>query len=413
MSVGFGLISSLLYHQASLHEILDSGVTTEHFVEDEQRVFDCIMAHFQQFGVLPNMQTITLLVGKTPQKFPDEPVTYWVQQVLERKERRDLLQASEDIKKCLAADNLEAARGILRKSYINIKSSKESKKLIPAGMLFKKVIEIHDRRQRSAELSGISLGFPFLDEITDGAQPGDLIVISGNTGVGKSYLLLKMLLAACALNIRPMYVSLEMSALHCARRILALLSNVTESNIRLGSLSFWARNKILETIENFSEESPFDLFEGNLCAKVEHLGLKILELQPKIVYIDGAYLLQTDMRTSAKWEKVTATVEMLKMFSLEYKIPIVCTYQFNKKGPGISNIGLSSAIPQLASIVLSIDEMRNENTFPSRYGAEYKELTIFKGRSGERGKIAILYDMQRMNILQHMVPSEDISEGYL
>jgi replicative DNA helicase len=52
--------------------------------------------------------------------------------------------------------------------------------------------EYEDRKRAPAQFSGIQTGFKPLDDLTNGAKPGDLWFIGANTGEGKSFLLSNM-----------------------------------------------------------------------------------------------------------------------------------------------------------------------------------------------------------------------------
>lgn len=123
------------------------------------------------------------------------------------------------------------------------------------------------------------------------------------------------------------------------------------------------------------------------------------------VYIDGAYLLQssTNKRLSP-FERVSTVAHIIKKSTTELDIPSVCSWQFNrdavgkKKGKGagvevagLENIGMSDAIGQLSSIVISMMQEESVETMESRL------LTLLKGRDGETGQWRINWDFINMN----------------
>jgi len=154
------------------------------------------------------------------------------------------------------------------------------------------------------------------------------------------------------------------------------------------------------------------LMQGTFNTTVEDIFIRVKELRPTSLYVDGAYLLRSKNKNQARWERVTETAEFLKLIASEFNIPTISTYQFNRKGPGLGNIGYSDAVGQLASIVIGIEE--DEAVAQTSWGAKQtKLLTLFKGREGERGQIRILYDMEHMQIRQQEIVSGfDSEESY-
>jgi replicative DNA helicase len=272
------------------------------------------------------------------------------------------------------------------------------------------VLEGHDKRQRSGQMAGIPFGFEYIDNMSDGAQAGDTIAVVGRPSVGKSYIMFKMILTAYAAGYMPLVISMEMSAVQCARRLLALYSSVPANSIRFGKLSHWGRQKLLAGINRLPSDFIFPIIQGSLDITIDSIEAKIRDARPAAVYIDGAYLIRTKAYIKARWDRVAEVAEIMKKYAGKYDIPIFASYQFNKQGAGsLANIGGSDAIGQLASIVFSIDEEKAMSD-AARRGIFYKTLELIKGREGEKGKILLLYNMIQMLIEQHSVV-EDFSVG--
>ena len=125
--------------------------------------------------------------------------------------------------------------------------------------------------------------------------------------------------------------------------------------------------------------------------------IKVQEVKPDILYIDGAYLLKTRERTGARWERVAATAEGIKDLSLTLSIPVVGTYQFNRKGPGdLAHIGGSDVIGQLASIVLSLSCSTKINISGKKVpdcSNRIKHMEVIKGREGENMQIDLDFSL--------------------
>jgi hypothetical protein len=140
--------------------------------------------------------------------------------------------------------------------------------------------------------------------------------------------------------------------------------------------------------------------EGSLKTTIEDIATRVQELRPTILYIDGAYMVQTATKHKAKWERVSEVAEYMKMMAKDFNIPVIASWQFNRKGPGsLGNIMYSDSVGQLASIVAAIenDDVEGRTQWDAR---STKRFTLLKGREGEKGKLRVMYDMTRMEITQ-------------
>lgn len=407
MSIGLAVIHKVLTEGLSLTVLAESGLCRDDFVDVEQDVFDMVHSHFDTFNRLPQLRTVYEETDVRIPDFPDEPLAYWVAAILDRSRGKMLLEGGKEIQNLAGSDDIPAAVARAQELLYAINQQNITDSVVPLHTAFDQALAEHDARQHSSGLRGISFGFPFLDAVSDGAQGGDTVALVGRPGTGKSFLLLWMALQAFKDKKQPLYFTPEMSVLQCGRRLLALETSVPASLVKLGRISHYGRQNIMAKLETlFAEyDHRFDLMQGSLSTSVEDLILRVRDIRPDVLYVDGAYLLRTKRRFQSKWERVAEVAEILKGISLEFDIPVISVYQFNrtgKKNAGIGSIAFSDVIGQLASIVLSIqdDDVGRVDGWDC---LQHKLLTLCKGRDGERGQIQILYDMMRMTFTQTQI----------
>jgi len=411
MSVGLGFLRKLIIDAIPVSKLSDYGVRKEDFEKDEITVLEVVSDLFRSYGKMPELATVERLSG-VKLDFPDEPIDFWADGVRERALSRMVVGATEEVMDRLKEGDLGEVRTILQDLVLSFDSRNPEESVVEFGDAAKDVLEFHDDRQSAGRMFGIPFGFPYLDELSDGAQPGDTIAVVGRPSEGKSYVLLKMALEAHRSGKVPLVVTMEMSVLQCARRVLAMRTGVPASMIRLGRLGAFARKKIVADISELDRkyDNSFYFFRGSLKSTVDDLVLRVQELKPDVLYVDGAYMLRVRSAAGkARWERIAEAAETLKMIASDFNIPVIATYQFNRKGPGsLAHIGGADVISQLASIVISI-ETEGESTdtglisWPAR---QYKIFELLKGREGERGKIRVCFDMQRMKLEQDSVITE-------
>lgn len=408
MSVGFGLLKSVLAQGPDAFVSLsDNGITAEVLQGNESIVFSTIEQFYLNYGELPSFETIEVdsEVSVPWDNFPIEPLAYWISQV---KEREMLLRAGTFItnaQNALGGRNLEQLRECIQQAYVQLEegiNDHSVKSIIEAS---NDAVDQHNQIQQNSTIPGIPFAFPYLNLISGGAWGGDLICYAGRPGTCKSYIILNEAMNAHIAGYKVLFVSMEMSILQCARRVLALRTFVNYTRLRLGRVSEFGMQRIAEDISSMSDQLPFQFLSGGVFGTVDRIYAQIKHYRPDIVYIDGAYLVRPTSKGGQRWEKALQVLEILKKVALTENIPVVITYQFNKAAPGtLEGIAMTDGVSQLSSVVISIEAEGNSEDSISR-PIQYRTLKLLKGREGETGKIRVALDFDRMEFTQDTVIS--------
>jgi replicative DNA helicase len=385
--------------------LLDNGLLRSDFVQDELRVFDFLVNYIEKYDVMPGLQTIEVELGVKFQKIPDNPMEYWIDQLKLRSEQSRIVSAIRSLDDFLKENKVEEALAYLRDTVADLDQRSLGEHLVDIRHAFREVIRWHKKRQLMPDLGGVPFGFPFLDIVSDGAQKGDSIAVVGRPGTGKTYMLLKIMLSAFNEGFSPLIVTTEMPIVQCARRLLAMMTHTPANMLRFGRVTAFVHKRFDELLEELQKnpEHRFYFMQGSLNTTVEDIALMIRDARPTVVGIDGAYMLRMRTDASAKWERVTSIAEATKSMAVEFDIPIVSTYQFNRRGPGsLGNIAFSDAVGQLASIVIGVqfDSDIEEDAISTWEPKHFRILELLKGREGERGTLRVSYDLHNMIIKQ-------------
>lgn len=421
-SVGFGLLHSLLQGSDRFSSLTDFGISAEHFFEKELTAYEFIKGFILEHSTYPQAGTVARHIGELSvfDGLENEPIGYWVEEVKERKRFSDIRDTLLNVKSRLDSGSVSDAIDTLGSSYLRLRESYSVQRLEELRELQQRVLEKHDETQNSVDLPGISFGFPFIDMLTGGAQGGDYVAIAGQTGVGKTYLALKMAMSAHHTGKNVLAVSTEMPTIQAARRILAMEGRFSTTDIKMGRLSHFGRtraNMIIERgiAQDTGNDNWFYFLPGGMFSQVEDIIILAKEMKPDILVVDGAYLLQT--KAASWWEKNMEVASKLKNLSLNENIPSIGTYQFLKKDAGkVEGVGGGFAIPQIASIMFSFEWERKED-MENNNEVQYRKLKFIKGRDGESGAIRVLYNMRRTSLEQDRVlagqvdPDERISRS--
>jgi archaellum biogenesis ATPase FlaH len=157
--------------------------------------------------------------------------------------------------------------------------------------------------------------------------------------------------------------------------------------------------------ENEEDPTSFVVVEGRLNLSVKDVLTYIRMYKPELVIVDGAYMLKpASTHAKSQWENVLLVTSELKQIAQNENIPVITTHQFNRKGESdksLANIAYTDAIPQIASVVVSLDSESGGD--PAFNSIAYKILELIKGREGEQGKIRIRCNMNLTQIEQDAV----------
>jgi len=420
MSCGYGLLRSIVDNNIPFSVLAEHGITADFFKPgDETAAYQFMSEYAQNVGGTPTFSTVTrYLRNPSCLNMEQEPVDFWIPQIVDRY-RSDLMEKElPAIKLKLDTDQLDAAVSGLGDLYLGLRELSGSS-IMDCITLMQKALEHHNKIQKHEISPGIPYGVPYLDEVSGGMAGGDLIVIVGETGVGKTELSLFFARNAYLQQNSVLFLSTEVGLLSLGRRLLALDFKENSNDLRLGRLSSFRSAylaSILEAKANNESDNFFDFVPGGVYASIGDIMMVAKEKRPDLLVIDGAYLLRlstSKWKITARWDALTNIIHELKNFSLLENIPVLTTFQFNKKDSGsLEGIGGTAEIRRTASVVLSLEFERKEDALTPTE-ARYRILKFLKGREGEGGSIRLLLDFIETEILQDRVVSGGVLQQIL
>lgn len=412
-SIGKHLLFSVLLQedtaekQRLLDRLSDAGVSSNMFgEEEEQRTFDYIMSYRHQYGVCPSLALVEVETGIRFPAFADQqPFDFWFDEFKKSLKHSIMLELISLVEDNLSEGKIEQAMTCIGNAYSGlIDLMAEHKSAARLSELAGPILQKHEMLQRGLIQDGILTGFPYLDRVTGGAQPGDAWVIAGSSGSGKTYTMCKCLLHAVNTGKRCLFVSMEMPNMQMGRRSLAMSSQVSSGALRLGRLSFFGVNQIRDFLHTWdaAHDERLLFVEGRVNYSIREIKARIKEFRPDALFVDGAYMVRGMSPSKSRWEMNMEVMEILKQIAMTDKIAVISTFQFDQKqkNKSVSTIMGGQAIGQLASVVIGIENVEDRRSFN---GIQFKELTLYKGREGETGKIRLRYDMNRTIIEQDAV----------
>jgi replicative DNA helicase len=264
-------------------------------------------------------------------------------------------------------------------------------------------------------ITGLSTGFDRYDRMTAGLHDGELTIIAGRPGMGKTSLALQMGTNIVAAkkdgDIYPngvVFFSCEMPHEQVAMRMLAAEARVDVARLRTGMIAAgdWSR-LTAAAIEMgrwplwVDDKGALTLVE--LRAKLRRCMLEAQSIGAtiRLVIVDYLQLMKEPAKESFREQEVSAISQGLKNVAKEYGLPVIAISQLNRdvekraekgKRPQLSDLRESGAIEQDADNIVFVyrDDYYNRDS-PERGIAE---LGIAKQRNGPTDTVKVRFDSQ-------------------
>jgi len=260
---------------------------------------------------------------------------------------------------------------------------------------------VEDAYENKALVTGVPTGFRDLDQKTSGFQGGDLIIIAGRPGMGKTALALNIARNASENSGEPVAIfSLEMSKEQLSLRLLSSEAGVDSARMRGGFLSQSDLAKInraagaLYDVPLFIDDSPA-ISALEIRAKARRM--KMNEGLALIV-IDYLQLMKGRASAERRDLEISEISRSLKALAKELHIPVIALSQLNRrveertnKRPVLSDLRESGAIEQDADVIAFIyrEKVYNEDIDPSK--KMVAELNVAKQRNGPTGTVNLVF----------------------
>jgi len=250
-------------------------------------------------------------------------------------------------------------------------------------------------------ITGLNTGLMGLNQMTAGLQPGQLIVVAGRPGMGKTTLAMNIVENTVMKVGQPAVVfSMEMSGVELMMRMLAALGQIPLEAMVRGRLeeAHWARlEKASSEIKGralFIDSSP-SLTLPQLQLRCRTLVRR--EGQPLgLIMVDYLQLIQGSRQNDNRTSEITEISRALKAVAREFECPVLAVSQLNRsveqranRRPVMSDLRDSGSIEQDADLILFLyrDEVYNEDSEEQGIA----ELHLAKHRNGATGHIRLRF----------------------
>lgn len=303
------------------------------------------------------------------------------------------------------SQSLESAQNLI----FDISTQKATKDMVSLeNLVFDIYSEIEDRYENRDKFVGVPTDFYKLDQMTNGLQKSDLLILAARPSMGKTAFALNIASnVALKANIPVAIFSLEMSKEQLGKRLLCAEAEVESQRVSSGNMQRkdWdklavACNKLATAPIYIDDTSGVTLTD--IRAKAKRLAMEHKDLG--LIVIDYLQLIES-ARNEDRTQAISAISRGLKILARELQVPVLALSQLSRavesrkdKRPMLSDLRESGSIEQDADIVMFIyrdDYYRDEegeSETPKVKGTEGKsEIIIAKHRNGPVGSVELLF----------------------
>ena len=226
------------------------------------------------------------------------------------------------------------------------------------------------RLRESGEL-GIVTGLKTFDNEGLGWRKGELAVILGPTGCGKSWLITYFAAQAYNAGKRVLFISPEMTTNETMFRFEPIYATLINNKSMLSNKALSTGTYDLKKYDAFlkyaygknnrSDLSVVDASEAGRQLSYEEIWNLALEFTPDVLVIDGLHLLSGGGRETKGWEVLKEGVEYLKALAQQQNIVVLAAHQPDRSAqkagstpPLLHQIGYGFSVAQSANRVISL-----------------------------------------------------------
>ncbi|MFN8770737.1 MAG: replicative DNA helicase [Neisseriaceae bacterium] len=269
------------------------------------------------------------------------------------------------------------------------------------GQVIERIVIMSQREDKNA-VTGIATHYYDLDKLTSGLQRGELIIIAGRPGMGKTSFALNIAENVALKNKLPVAIfSLEMTGEQLVQRLLSSASRVDQGKIKRGDLTHAEMDDLYLAVDEL-RNAPIHIAESpginviDLRARARRLKEQLGGLG--LIVIDYVQIMSSlrEGRNSNRAQELADISRSLKALALEISVPILLLSQLNRdvenrqdKRPNIADLRESGALEQDADIIMLL--YRDDYYDPNSREKGLSEVNVAKNRSGSTDTVKLTF----------------------
>ena len=382
------VLGALLTQRQFLINVIDS-VDSEYFESSAHKwVVEYIQKYFSEYHTTPTIETLSIEVKKLENEVLRISIAEALREAYKMSDNSDLEWVEAEFS--TFCRNQQVKKAILNSVSLLEMNDFESilqliSKAVNAGEDKTVGLDYNidiEARYREDDRNCIPFPWPVFNEITQGGYgKGDLVLLFGNPGGGKSWAIAAMGAYAAALGFNVVHYTLELGEGYVGKRYDAIFSGIEVDKLHLH------RKEVDEVVgkvkgkviikEYPPKRASFDTIEAHL-QQLEHQN----DFKPDLIIIDYLDYMRTRSRKDRK-DEIDDVYVAAKAFAKEKGMPVISPSQANRTAAkndiieGDNAAGSYDKI-MIGDIILSLARKRkdkiegtgNWHIMKNRYGAD-------------------------------------------
>lgn len=249
---------------------------------------------------------------------------------------------------------------------------------------------------------GALTGITKLDEMTNGFQDSELIIVAARPSMGKSDVMLNMAKTSGHQGYLPIVFSLEMSAESLTQRLVASTGSYNRAKLRNPEqLLSKDQKKIWSAVIGKVDETKIQIFDrsGQKLSEIRSKTRKMMNQFPDrkpIVFIDYLTLIKPAEKGNNMHLQISEITKGLKAMAKEFTCPVVTLAQLSRgleqrqdKRPMNSDLRESGSIEEDADVVIML---YRDAYYSKKEEDKSMEFIVTKQRNGPTGTVIVNYN---------------------
>lgn len=227
----------------------------------------------------------------------------------------------------------------------------------------------------------ISYPYKFIQAATNGIHRGQVVIIAGRPGQGKSTILDNIAVHAAKQKKKVLFASAEMSVEMIMMRMVTRMTGKNVFYTRHEQMTMQERERVDEVAHEISEMG-LHIQELSSVAQLEEC-LKDRAKDFDLICVDYLQLLEPKARWSKPYDKVTNIANELTQLAKRFNVPFVVAAQFSRAAekavPTMADLKESGQIEQNADVILSLYSQPSDIFTKTR---QRVRIDMLKNRNG-------------------------------
>ena len=421
------LIGSVFWSFNSLQKVCEEVNRDVFYLDSHAKIFDVILFLYQNKkpvdaetvtaeivnrGWLLQIGGFEYLSSVIDSVSTGANVSYYIETVIEQFTRRRMIEAATNI--ISNANQLDMKIGDAvenaEKSILNISKLRRTSE-------FRTVQDVLDKAQTDLEtlaknkgvVTGLTTGLVDLDNLTNGFNPTQLVIVAARPAVGKTAFALNIACAAAKSTKKNIAIfSLEMPAEQLIMRMISSLGQIDNKKLQTGRLENEDWRRVNEAISQLADTNIYFHDAGGVTAseiKAKCRRLAAMGEGLGLVIIDYLQLVDSSKYQGSRQQEVSEISRSLKTMALELEVPVIALSQLSRsvekredRRPVLSDLRESGSIEQDADIVAALHapnvEAPSDDNLPVPI-----QLIILKHRNGPIATIDMLFKKKTSTFL--------------